>query len=376
MLTLALVALAAATTTGHLVSTGLVIRRHAKAKQAHRPSAPLPFLSLLRPVCGLDVFDTETLASSFVQDYPNYEVIFCVARADDPVVPVVNQLIASHPERPARLLIGNNRISANPKLNNLHKGWENSAARWIAMADSNLLLPRDYLQTLVAAWRHDSGLVSAPPIGIRPDGLAASIECAFLNGNQARIQLAADALGIGFAQGKTLFWRRDILDRAGGLRALGEDLAEDVCATKLVRARARKVTLTPLPFPQPIGRRSIRAVWDRQLRWSRVRRDGFLRLFLAEALNTPVLPALAVWATLGPLMALALLCLLYAAEVAMLWICKWPRGPLDLLAMPIRDALILPLWLVTFTARGFQWRGTDMAPTVEAKVANHALTAE
>jgi ceramide glucosyltransferase len=181
---------------------------------------------------------------------------------------------------------------------------------------------------------------------------------------------------MGFAQGMTLFWRRDILERAGGLRALGDDLAEDACATKLVRGRGRRVTLTPLPFPQPIGKRNIRAVWDRQLRWSRVRRDGFPRLFLAEMLNTPVLPALAVWGCFGPTMAVALIGLLYAAEAVMLWRCKWPHGPLALAALPIRDFLILPLWLATFASRGFHWRGTDMAPSAEPSAGRTAMPAE
>lgn len=374
MLTLALAAFAAATTAGHLVSTGLVLKRY--AAKAPAPAADLPFITLLRPLCGLDPLDAETLGSSFVQDYPQYEVIFCVARADDPVIPLVNSLIARHPDRPARLLIGDNPITANPKLNNLHKGWQTANAEWVAMADSNLLLPPDYLQTLVASWRYDSGLVSSPPVGLRPEGLAASIECAFLNGNQARLQLAADSLGMGFAQGKTLFWRRDILDRAGGLRALGCDLAEDVCATKLVRGRGRKVTLTPRAFAQPIGRRRFRAVWDRQLRWSRVRRDGFPRLFLAEALNTPVLSALAIGLCFGPAAAMALLCLLYLAEGVMLARCGWPHGPRDLLAMPLRDTLILPLWLASFGARGFRWRGTDMEPAADTASTPSALPAE
>lgn len=376
MLSLTLAAFASAIAAAHLITTGLVLRRSAKASHRHLAVADLPFVTLLRPVCGLDPFDAETLGSSFVQDYPRYEIIFCVARADDPVVPLVRELILQHPQQPARLLVGDSRVTANPKLNNLHKGWVNSAADWIVMTDSNLLLPPDYLQTLVAAWSYDSGLVSAPPVGIRPEGLAASVECAFLNGNQARLQLAADSLGMGFAQGKTLFWRRDILERAGGLGALGEDLAEDACATKLVRGLARRVTLTPQPFPQPIGRRSLRAVWDRQLRWSRVRRDGFPTLFIAEVLNTPVLPALAIGLGFGPIAAAALLCVLYAAEAVLLWRCGWPHGWRDLLAMPIRDALILPLWLTTFAARGFQWRGTEMAPPAAAEAGQPVLSAE
>ena len=360
MLTGAAIAFAGMCCGAHLASTALVLGRLGATKPS--TLSGFPFITLLRPVCGLDPFDAETLGSSFTQDYPSYEVVFCVARRDDPVVTLVEALMDRHPHVTARLLIGDSRITGNPKLNNLQKGWQSTSAEWIAMADSNLLLPKDYLQTLVSTWRQDSGLVSAPPIGIRPQGFAASLECAFLNGNQARLQLAADSLGMGFAQGKTLFWRRDLLDRAGGLQALGKDMAEDAAATKLVRDLGWRVTLTPRPFAQPIGRRSFGAVWGRQLRWSRVRRDGFPRLFLSEVLNTPLLPALALALTVGPWAAAVLLLVLYAAEVALMVRFGWPRGWRDLLAMPLRDLLILPLWAATFASRGFEWRGTTMAP--------------
>ena len=96
------------------------------------------------------------------------------------------------------------------------------------MADSNVLLPRDYLAILLARWTPGTGLVSSPPAGVRPEGFWAELECAFLDTYQARWQLVADQIGNGFAQGKTLFWRRDILDAAGGPAALGAEMAEDL----------------------------------------------------------------------------------------------------------------------------------------------------
>ncbi len=35
----------------------------------------------------------------------------------------MRRLIAAHPEVPARLLVGSDHISSNPKLNNIVKGW-------------------------------------------------------------------------------------------------------------------------------------------------------------------------------------------------------------------------------------------------------------
>lgn len=360
MLTTALALFAGITTAAHLATTGLAAFRLSRRKTPVPTGTP--FISLIRPACGLDPHDAETLGSSFTQTYPAYEVVFCVADPADPVIALLRELVALHPQVPSRLLVGNDAISANPKLNNLHKGWAQTTARWVAMADSNLLLPPAYLQTLLASWGPDTGLVSSPPVGIHPDGFAAALECAFLNGNQARLQLAADSLGHGFAQGKTLFWRRDLLDGAGGLAALGHDLAEDAAATKLTRRLGKRVTLTPAPFAQPIGKRSLRAVWNRQLRWSRVRRDGFPRLFLAEPLNSPLLPVAAFALAFGPWAALALLTAWYCAEALLLKTARWPCSWRDLAAMPLRDALVLPLWLVTFAQRGITWRGTTMVP--------------
>ena len=350
----------------HLASVGLVLLRQ-HLRRPPEPTLGTPFICLLRPVCGLDPFDAETLGSSFGMDYPDYEVIFCCAAADDPVIPLVQGLIASHPETRARLLIGDDQISGNPKLNNLAKGWDATRADWIVMTDSNVLLPRDYLRQLLAAWTPGTGMVSSPPAGIRPDGFWGALECAFLNGQQARWQLAADTIGLGFAQGKTLVTTRALVEAAGGLAALGRDLAEDVACTKMVRAAGLKVRLAHVPFAQPIGRRRLGAVWARQLRWSRVRWHGFPELFVFEPLSGPMLPLLAlmtatIWGGLPSAAAVLFLALWYGAEALMLRAMGWPCGLRDLAASILRDLMLPVLWIATFTARGFVWRGTQMAP--------------
>lgn len=361
----------------HLASAVLAMH-HVRVRYRQEMPPRYPPITLLRPVCGLDQFDAETLASSFLLDYPQYEIVFCAARNDDPAVVLVRKLIAEHPDVPARLLTGEDRISRNPKLNNLAKGWHAARHAHICMADSNLLLPPDYLRGVVAAWDDRTGLVSSPPVGIRPEGMAARLECAFLNGNQARIQLAADTLGLGFAQGKTLFWQRDLLERAGGLAALSRNMAEDVAATKAVRGLGLKVRLPPLPFFQPIGRRRLAEVWARQLRWSVVRRDGFPALFLLEPLNGAAVPTSALIAGLllagsSPFWLLPWLFIWYGAEVALARVNGWPAAVPDLVALPLRDLLIPAVWLATLRQNGFEWRGTTMsqAPALPVARAGH-----
>ena len=56
-----------------------------------------PPVSIVRPVCGIDNYGEATLRSTFELDYPSYEILFCVASPRDPVLPLVERLIADHP---------------------------------------------------------------------------------------------------------------------------------------------------------------------------------------------------------------------------------------------------------------------------------------
>lgn len=320
----------------------------------------------MRPVCGVDNFGRETLGSSFGLDYPDYAIIFCVARADDPGAEIVRRLIDANPRQRARLLVGDDRVSPNPKLNNVVKGWEASQTDWIIVADSNVLMPRDYIQRLKARWRADSGAVCSVPIGSRPGNFWAELECAFLNTFQARWEYVSDAFGQGFAQGKSMLFRREIVERGGGIRALGADVAEDAATTKLVRAAGLKVHLVDNPFEQPLACRSAAEVWARQLRWARLRRISFPLVFLPELFAGSALPLSAgayVAAMRGlnaAAVAAALLALWLGAEALLAraagWHLSW-RLPFALL---LRDLMLPMLWIAAWLGNDFVWRGTKM----------------
>ncbi|WP_136685440.1 glycosyltransferase [Falsirhodobacter xinxiangensis] len=336
----------------HLLSLGL-----AGWRLTRRP-APLTEVQpvcLLVPVRGLDATADETLPAFLRQDHPHHRVLFCVEDADDPVIPLIHALLDAHPGRGA-LLVGRDPISHNPKLNNLVKGWGADDSDWVAMVDSNALVPDDYLSQLLAVWDGRTGLVTSPAVGIMPAGVWGRVEAAFLNTHQARWQFAADLFGAGFAQGKTLFWNRSLLDRAGGLPALGRELAEDVASTKLVRARGLSVRLVARPVFQPMGRRDFAAVWDRQLRWARIRRLGFPLLFVPELILGGLLP-LGLLGVVAPALLPLGVALWYGAEWALARANGWPAGGRDVGALMLRDALMPALWLWSWKSRIIAWRG-------------------
>jgi len=274
--------------------------------------------------------------------------------------------MATYSHVDAKLLIGRDTLSSNPKLNNLIKGWRVASHAWVVMADSNVLMPPDYLQRLLAGWRADTGLLCAPPIGCMPDGFWAEVECAFLNTYQARWQYAGDSTGYGFAQGKTMLWRKEILEKGGGIEALGAEIAEDAAATKLVRAQGLSAHLVDRPFQQPLGQRRLKDVWSRQLRWARLRRATFPLCFAPEILTTSLLtlaaaglaaPVLGVSAALAVAVAAAFW---YGSEALLAFAAGWPLSWRMPFAWVIRDLLLPFLWARGWTGANVVWRGNAM----------------
>jgi ceramide glucosyltransferase len=335
------------------------------------PPANAPLVSIVRPVCGIDNFARETLGSTFGLDYPNYEIIFCVARDDDPVVPLVRELLVAHKEARARLMVGDDRVGPNPKLNNVVKGFDAARGEWQIMADSNVLMPRDYIQRLLARWRRNTGCVVSVPIASRPANFWAELECAFLNTFQARWEYVSDTFGLGFAQGKNMLFRRDILDEIGGVRALGEEVAEDAATTKLMRGIGKAIHIMSSPFEQPLAQRRVADVWARQLRWARLRRITFPALFIPELLCGCFFPLIAgayVAAAHGvsvPLVVGLILAIWFGAEAALARCAGWHLSWRLIVAMLIRDLMLPPLWIAAWLSDEVVWRGSTVS---EAKV--------
>jgi ceramide glucosyltransferase len=352
----------------HLVSIALAVTRMGTRRPPLAPPAGAPYVSLVRPLCGIEEFSAETLRSSFTLDYPRYEVLFCVARGDDPVTAIIHRLIEAHPRVAARLFVGDDRVSLNPKLNNCVKGWQAARHDFVIMADSNVLMPPDYIQRMLARWQRDTGVVCSVPIGSRPANFWAELECAFLNTYQARWQYAADTLGFGFAQGKSMLTRKGLIDPHGGIAALGAEIAEDAALTKLLRDAGKKMHLVNDPFEQPLGHRTAREVWSRQRRWSRLRRMTFPLQFIPELTAGSFVPtmaavAFAASAHVAPVAAaLPLLVVWFGAEAALARHAGWHWSPRMVAAVVLRDLLLPLLWIDSWLGSNFVWRGTEMRP--------------
>jgi ceramide glucosyltransferase len=362
-------AIALACQTGTCAAAILRCRDHKTRVEPRRR----PGITVVRLLCGLEQYSRETLHSTFQIDYPAYEILLCVADERDPIVPLAQAVVAEYPKRSARVLIGNDVLGENPKLNNMAKGFRAAQFDHVVFVDSNVYTPPDYLDQLAGAMERGTGMVSAPPIGIEPQGFWAKVECAFLNSYQARVQYAADRLGFGFAQGKTLFFRRKDLE-LGGLERLASEPAEDAAATKLMRSTGRRIRLAG-PFPQLIGYRSFTQIWKRQVRWARLRRASFPALFAPEVFAGLFPPLLALLygmhaVDIEPaLPALFFVLVWYASETSLARVAGWP---FSLCTAVTRDLLLPFVFLSGCLGRQIEWHGHRLTTSSSGSSTRHS----
>jgi ceramide glucosyltransferase len=326
-------------------------------------SSSCPPLSVIVPVKGADPVIAENLRALFDQDYRSYEIVFALADANDPAIPLLEEIISEHREVPARLTTEQISPSGNPKLDNLRRGLLLIRHELVLFCDVNARLRRDELRRLSAQLGNGVGLLTSVPVAVEPHGFCAQIEAAFFNGGGARWLIAADRVGYGVGVGQTMLLRRTDLERFGGVHAMALGACEDAALATAIRRTGLAVRMARDPGWHPIGRRRFIDLWRRHLRWQCCRKYHALPLFAFEPAVSPLAVALVGgiwWGQLTGLPALPLVAahlgLWLAIEALYLRLKGWHLSWLSPLAWLAREALIPALWLKALVARTLIWR--------------------
>jgi len=340
-----------------------------------RPVAPAsskqgsftPPVSNLKPVRGLDPDAYENFASFCRQDYPDYELLFCVGDKDAPVVPVLEKLARDFPERRIRILFGGDGHAINDKVGKLARLVREAQHETLVINDSDVRVRPDYLRTVVAPLADPKvGAVTCFYIPIDAKTPAQKLQTiGMVSDFYAGILAAWQLDGVKFALGPTIATTRTQLEAFGGYRSLESRPADDLLVGRLIAERGFEVRLLPYTIQTVPDYASMPELIHKRIRWLAVMRHmrpwGHLGLLFTQGLPWS-LAAFAIHPTVA--VGCGYLGTYLGLRLAMTWLIgarglrdRTLRGRMWLL--PVWDAMAFLLWLASFGKNRFQWRGGE-----------------
>lgn len=321
-----------------------------------------PRISVLKPLYGTEPSLYESLASFCDQDYPDFELVFCLHDERDAAAPIVARIARDFAHVPIRIVYGENPKIPNPKIANLAKPGAEPHGDLVVLADSDIWVGRDYLRAIAASFSSErTGAVTCLYGGIPNETFAARLGAMRSEEEFSPSVLAAVALAkMKFCLGATMAVRRGVLDGIGGLEALGGDLADDYNLGKLVTDRGLDVELSRYVVRTTVAETTLRALWQREVRWARTNfrlaPAGHIFSFLMYAL--PFAFAYAVLA--HDALAYGLLLLVAALRLSLHETARNAFGsgrPDEPWLIPARDLFSVAVWAASLFTRTVRWRG-------------------
>jgi ceramide glucosyltransferase len=321
-------------------------------------------LSILKPIRGLDPDAYENFASFCKQDYPEYELLFCVGADDDLVIPVLQKLVADFPERRIRVLFGSGGRGSNDKVVKLARLVSEAQHEIIVINDSDVRVQPDYLRTIVAPLANPKvGAVTCFYVPTEEKTLAESLQTIGMASDfYAGILVARQLDGVKFALGPTIATTRTRLAGFGGYRAIENRPADDLLVGRLIAEQGYEVELLPYTISTVADYGSMRDLLHKRLRWIVVMRHlrpwGHLGLLLTQGLPWS-LAAVVIAPSAG--VALGYLGTYLVLRFAMTWTVGiwglkhqslWKK----LWLIPLWDAVAFLIWLTSFARNSIRWR--------------------
>ena len=363
----AFLALAAIPFIYYFLSLYSTVRYFQISRRDGRPNNDFtPLISCLKPIKGLDAEAYENYASFCRQDYPDYEMVFCVDPGD-PTLPILEKLIRDFPQRRIRLLFGSGRDAVNDKVGRLTRLVAEARHDFFVITDSDVRVQPDYLRTVISPFRD-------PHVGAATCLYSATVEknlteklqsigmiCDFFAGVMVAWQLD----GIKFTFGQTIVTTRKAIAGYGGYPTIEDRPADDVYAGRLVAEQGYEVKLLPYVVHSVADFDSLREFLYKRLRWMTVMRLmrpwGHLGLIFTWGLPWSLV-AIAIHPSIA--VAAAYLGTYLSLRIIMTWLIGiwgmsqprvWKKMPL----IPLWDALAFAIWLASFARHTIRWRGIN-----------------
>ncbi|MGA7625461.1 MAG: glycosyltransferase [Candidatus Acidiferrales bacterium] len=325
-----------------------------------------PQVSCLKPIRSLNVDAYQNFASFCVQDYPEYEILFCVDR-DDPAVPVLNKIVEDFPRTKIRLLYGSSGAGINDKVARLVRLSQEAKYDLFVISDADVRVGPDYLKSVVAPFR-DSQIGAATTLYASTparSALDSFQSVSMLSDFFAGIMVDWNLEEVKFTFGQTIVATRKAISGFGGYQAIANKPADDLLVGRLIAEQGYKVDLLPYVVQTVPDFSSWKEFLLKRIRWMTVMRFmrpwGHVGLIFTWGLIWALI-AIAAHPTLP--VAIAYLCVYLILRVLMTWLIGswgmkqrgvWKKLPL----IPLWDLFAFSVWLASFATETIRWGGKD-----------------
>jgi len=362
---------------GTLSSTiflGLVIagywkfRREAnQAQQALLRVKEFPAVSILKPVHGMEAQLERNIESFFQQDYPSFEILIAADTDDDSALEVVRAVSARYPNIPCRIVVIGNPPWPNPPAYAYHRMTEIARHDILVTSDSDVEVAPNYLREVVAPLLDSQvGMVTCVYRGKNAAGFWSGLTAVGMSVEMTAGVLVANLMeGMKFGLGPTIAVSKRAVRSIGGYEVLGHYFANDYMIGNLIAKAGFRVVLSQHAIDHVVNQRTIRKMWENQLRWAKSTRysrpKGHLGSGLIYAIPFGILGLVSAVLLGLPLFGFTLLSVSILNRMLESWLIGWkvvgdPVAKKQVWLFPVRDLLGFVVWAASYTAARSVWR--------------------
>ena len=353
----------------YYVLAGLAAVWRRGASRSPKPSTQLPGISVLKPVYGWDDRLAQAIATHAAQRYPQFELLMGVRDCDTQALEEVRRAQAALPGCGIRIVPVTTSLP-NGKVGALHD--MAAAARFpiLVINDADICVEPDYLERVVEPLSDPrNGLVTAL-YRATAQSAAAQFESLGVATEFAPSVMVARLLGVAeFALGSTMALRAADLQRIGGMRAIGDFLADDYQLGLHITRLGLHVVFADTVVETSLGSGRWQDVWRHQVRWSRTirvsRPSGYYGYVITQATFWALVAAIAGYWQVA--VAVTGVRIVAATLIAGLVLKDRPSVRRWWL-IPFRDLFGFAVWLAAVFGRTVEWRGLRLRLTPDGRI--------
>jgi ceramide glucosyltransferase len=352
--------------------TGLTLKYRRGGKFVQTGTGMVPFVSLLKPVKGLDDAMGANLESFYHLDYPDYEILFAVDDFGDACVSLLKSFQVKYPKISTTIIATGHPPFENPKVHKLARMESRSRGRLLWATDSNVRVAPDSLRRLVDEYlQTDAKIVFSPIRGSSSRTLGSLMENTSLNFFTSGSIIASWVLGRQpILVGKSMLVERAALETFGGFGYFKNHLAEDFLIGEAFAKGGFRVSTNYTWVTNINETGSMRTFFKRMSRWAKLRFHLRRPVYLLEILLNPLALALLGTAVVGR-GGFIILAATAAAKIALEYLSflfvnvedrrRLRNHLLFPAAVLAKDLIFFAVYFAPFFSRRVDWRGGRIA---------------